>query len=371
MIIEIIDLLIITFISCFITLLATPFTIFLAHKYGLLDDPAKRPHPAHVQMRVVPRAGGLAMYIGLLLSAILFIVIDEKIAGMFMSLTILLIMGLLDDKLINFNPYTRLLLLFIATAITVFSGVTIGFVTNPLQSVSYLNNSWISPVLQLDAIGLQLSFLHWNHLFTIAEIVTFLWIITLTQIVNWSKGVDGQMPAITLMSALTLGILSMRFFYQGDIQQLEIAKLAFIVTGVSLGFLIFNWYPAKIFPGFSGSTILAFTLAVLAILSGAKLATAILVLAVPSADFIYTFFRRLLSCKSPVWGDRGHLHHRLLDLGWSHRQISLFYLFGSAILGLFALLIDVQSKAFVALGIIIVILGALLWLNSFGDLSKS
>ncbi len=350
---EFIDLIIIIAVSFCITILVTPFTIKVARRFNLVDDPTKRPHPAHVHNRIVPRAGGLAIYLGLLFSSAIFISPENYLFGLFLSLTILLVTGLLDDKLANFNPYVRLLLLFTVAGIAVTSGVTINFITNPLQSLSFINPTWSFPVLNINQIPL------------LSAMITIIWIVTITQILNWSKGVDGQMPGISLMTALTLGFLSLKFFYQGDASQLEITKLAFIVAGVSLGFLIFNWYPAKIFPGFSGSTILAFMLAVLSVLSGAKLATAILVLAVPSADFIYTFLRRILSGKSPVWGDRGHLHHRLLDLGWSHKMISLFYIFGSAILGLFAVLIDVKSKAFIVLGLITLVMSLILWLNSF------
>ncbi len=337
-------------VSFAITAILTPLLIPILKKLRLTDNPRLRPHPAHVQNRTVPRAGGLPIFIALVISILLFVPLSAKVLGILAGLSVLLIVGLLDDRYINFSPYTRLGLLFLAAAFPVLSGIHINFVTNPFF--------WMNTYIQLD-----------QNIF-IANSLSFIWIITLTQIINWSKGVDGQMPGITLMGAITLGLLSYKFYSQGDLNQLSAVIMFMIVAGSSLGFLIYNWYPAKIFPGFSGSTILAFMLAVLSILSGAKLATALLVLGIPSADFIYTFFRRIAEGKSPVWGDRGHLHHKLLDLGWSHERISLFYILGSAILGILALLIDFRSKAFLVLGILIVILGAILWLNSFGALSK-
>lgn len=361
----------IAFIFAFIATIAIiPFIIPLSHRLGLIDDPAKRPHPAHIQKRIVPRAGGIAIYISIILAIILFIPITEQIVGIILGASVLLLIGLLDDKFINFNPYIRLVLLFAAAGFPVLSGVGVSFVTNPFSLLGDLNPAWGSSYISFDQFTIPIDFLGTRHLLAIADLFAFLWIVTLTQIINWSKGVDGQMPGITLVAALTLGLVSLKFFLQGDIDQLNVAKICFIVAGTSLGFLIFNWYPAKIFPGFSGSTILAFMLAVLAIMSGAKLATAILVLAVPSADFIYTFFRRMLSGHSPVWGDRGHLHHKLLDLGWSHQTITLFYIAGSAIFGLLAIVIDIQSKAFIVLGILTGLLGLILWINSFGDLSE-
>ncbi len=364
------DIFLVLLISFLITIIATPFTIKIAFRFGLLDDPGKRPHPAHIQHRVVPRAGGLPIYLGLVLTSVIFLTPEKYLIGIIIGITILLIMGLVDDKLLSFNPYVRLALLFVAAGAAVTSGIGISFVTNPIASFVPADSIWSISYLRLDQIVIPVNFIGKHQIILIADILAFLWIVTLTQIINWSKGVDGQMPGITLVAALTLGLLALKFFNQGDEKQLQVAILSFIVGGVSLGFLIFNWHPAKIFPGFSGSTILAFMLAVLSILSGAKLATALLVLAVPSADFIYTFVRRILQGKSPVWGDRGHLHHKLLDLGWSHQKISLFYILGSAILGLVAVYIDFQSKAFVVLGIMAVILGFILWVNSFGALSE-
>ena len=102
------------------------------------------------------------------------------------------------------------------------------------------------------------------------------------------------------------------------------------------------------------------------ILSGAKLATAGLVLLVPAADFVYTFWRRILQGRSPIWGDRGHLHHHLLNLGLSHQAISLFYIIGSAILGSAALYLDSRGKLFAAILVGAATLGGILWLNFFG-----
>lgn len=352
------DILILTAIAFTVTSLATPLTIILANKYGLVDDPKLRPHPAHTQKRVIPRAGGLPIYLGIFLSSLLFLPVGKYLVGILAGITVLLVVGLIDDKKVHFSPYLRLSLLFLAAILAVGSGIGIAFITNPLQGFPLLPPEYTGP-----------SIIHFDQ--TIADIFALFWIIALTQIVNWSKGVDGQMPGITAIASLTLGLLSLKFYLQGDLQQLDIAKLAFITFGTSFAFLIFNWHPAKIIPGFSGSTILAFMLATLAILSGAKVATALLVLAIPTIDFIYTFLRRIYQGKSPVWGDRGHLHHRLLDnLGWSHQKISLFYILGSVILGAIAL-VDTSNKLFIILAVAVLFLGFILWINSFGGSSKA
>lgn len=331
--------------SILITIASMPLTIIFAKKFKLLDNPKLRPHPAHTQMRTVPRAGGLACFIGIVFAIFISIPLEKQTLGILIGLLILLLVGLADDKSINFSPYLRLIAQFIAASAVVLSGVGINFITNPLGGIIHFNP-------QLSAI------------------LALIWIVWVMNMLNWSKGVDGQMPGIATVAAFILGLLALKLNLSNDPAQMNLAKLSFITAGSSLGLLIFNWHPAKIFPGFSGSTILGFMIASLAILSGAKLATAGLVLLIPAADFAYTFLRRIIQGKSPVWGDRGHLHHKLLELGLSHQQIALFYILGSVILGASALSLSSSGKLFAAFLVGTIILGGILWLNFFGELSK-
>lgn len=346
-------------VAFLITLLSTIPTIRLAKKYGLVDNPRTREHPAHVQKRVVPRAGGLACFIGIFITILIFIPIEKYILGILISLVVLVSIGIADDRFKNFSPYLRLLSQLLVAIIVVGSGVGISFVTNPFGGI-----------LRLDTIIIPFNIFGLHQIILFADLLAIIWIVWVMNMINWSKGVDGQMPGIVFIASLILGFLSVKFFLEGDINQLNNANLAFITSGTALAFLIFNWYPAKIFPGFSGSTILGFMIAILAILSGAKLATAGLVLLVPATDFLYTFTRRILQKKSPVWGDRGHLHHKLLDIGLSHRQITLFYMLGGIILGSMALLLDSRGKLFALSLVSIIIVGGILWLNFFGGYSK-
>lgn len=334
-------------------------TIKFAKKYHLVDDPDKRPHPAHIHKTIIPRAGGLACFIGLTAAILIFIPIEQHILGLLTGLFILLITGLLDDRLQNFSPYLRLLIQTMVAFLVVGSGVGISFITNPLGGI-----------LRLDSIVYTIDFLGTHNLIILADMLALIWIVWVMNMINWAKGVDGQMPGIALITSLFLGLLSVKLFLEGDINQFNIAKLSFITAGAAAGFLFFNWSPAKIMPGQSGSTIFGLMIATLSILSGAKLATAGLVLLIPATDFVYTFFRRILQRKSPVWGDRGHLHHKLFDEGWSARQISLFYMLGGAILGTVALNLDSRGKLFAALLISTTILGGILWLNFFSTSSK-
>lgn len=341
------------------TLAFTPVVIKFANKFSLVDNPLIRPHPAHVQGRIVPRAGGLAVYLAILTSLLISFPLEKHLIGIILGMSLLLFIGLLDDKLTNFSPYWRLAGQILAAAIVVLSGVGINYITNPFGGI-----------ILLDTIIIPFDFWGTHKIILIADLVALIWIVWVMNMINWSKGVDGQMPGIVFVTALFLGLLSYRLYLNGDPQQLNVAKISFIIAAASLGMLVFNWHPAKIFPGFSGSTILGFLIATVAILSGGKLATAGLVLLVPATDFIYTFIRRILQGHSPVWGDRGHLHHKLLDLGLSHQHIALFYILGSVILGVLALNLSSKGKLFAALLIGITILGAILWLNFFGGLSK-
>ncbi len=339
-----IDLFTPAIVSFLITAFSIPLTIKLAKKYKLLDNPKLRPHPAHTQQRIVPRAGGLSNFLGIVFAILMFIPLEKYTVGIITGLSILLVVGLLDDKYKNLSPYFRLAVQFAVAIIIVLSGIGINFITNPLGGIIYLDPF-------------------------ISDILAVIWIVWVMNMLNWSKGVDGQMPGIVTVAAFILGLLSLKINLL-DPQQINVAKIAFITAASSFGLLIFNWYPAKIFPGFSGSTILGFMIAVLSILSGAKLATAGLVLLIPATDFAYTFIRRILQGKSPVWGDRGHLHHKLLEAGFSHRQISLFYILGSVILGAAALSLSSSGKLFAAILIATIILGAILWLNFFGGFLK-
>lgn len=356
---NIIELILPATTSFLVTIFTIPLTIIFAKRFNLLDNPKTRPHPAHIQKRIVPRAGGLAVFFGIVSAMLIFTPIGKHSLGILAGLIILLLVGLADDRYQKLSPYFRLLNQAFAALIVVGSGIGIHFITNPLGGIIHFDTI----ILQINLLGIPL-------IIFLADILALIWIVWVMNMINWSKGVDGQMPGVVAVSALILGLLSLKLNLLQDPSQINVAKIAFITAGSALGLLIFNWHPAKIFPGFSGSTILGFMIAILAILSGAKLATAGLVLLIPATDFAYTFLRRILQGKSPVWGDRGHLHHKLLEKGFTHQQISLFYILGSVILGAAALSLSSSGKLFAALLVGTVILGAILWLNFFGALSK-
>jgi len=331
------------------TLIATPIVIIIAKRYGFVDDPKKHKHPAILHNKIIPRAGGLAIGIGIIASILLFVQINKQVAGILLASVLAIVIGVLDDKY-DLNPYLRFFSNFFIALIVVSAGIGISFITNPLGGV-----------IRLDDFIIRFNLFGPHSIVLLADLFAIFWIVWVMNMLNWSKGVDGQLAGIAGIGFAVLGITSLRFSAT-DPSQTTVALLSFIAAGASFGFLPFNWHPAKIFPGYS-STILGFLIAVLSIMSGAKVAIAVLVMAVPLIDGVFTIIRRLIKKKSPFWGDKGHLHHRLLKLGWGHRKISLFYWTICAILGTVALTFSGREKFFAALLVISVLIGLILWIN--------
>jgi len=167
-------------------------------------------------------------------------------------------------------------------------------------------------------------------------------------IVGWATGVDGQLPGFTAIAAFFIGILG--FKYSSDITQWPVIILSGAVCGAYLGFLPFNFFPQTIMPGYSGKSLAGFFLAVLSILSGAKLATLIFLLAIPMIDAVYAIIRRLINHRPVYLGDGQHFHHQLLKNGWSRRAIALVYWLFSLVLGIISLFLDSSQKVYVFIG---------------------
>jgi UDP-GlcNAc:undecaprenyl-phosphate GlcNAc-1-phosphate transferase len=207
-----------------------------------------------------------------------------------------------------------------------------------------------------------------HTIWVLADLLALIWIVWCMNMINWSKGLDGQLPGMVVIAAIVIGILSFRF--ADDVTQWPVVILAAITAGAYLGFLPWNFYPQKMMPGYGGGALAGYLLAVLSILSGAKLATLMLVLAVPMIDAVYVMINRIRHKRSPVWGDRSHFHHRLMDLGWGKRRIAAFYWLVTGILGIIALQLNARQKAFTILLLLLVFGGVLLWVNYFIYYSK-
>lgn len=327
--------------SMIFAIVLTPLAIHLAKKYKLVDNPKTHKHPAIIHKKIIPRAGGLPIYIAILLTSFIYLSHEPIIWPILVSGGLCVLIGLLDDKY-DISAYLRFIGNIICAAIVVLSGIQIPFITNPMGGILQFTN---------------FSFNIFEITVTFGSLLAIIWIVWVINMLNWSKGVDGQMPGVAAISAIIIGIASLRFPVLTDMN-VFVSQAAFIVSGAAIGFLFYNFYPAKIFPGYS-ATILGFMIGVLSIMSGVKLATAILVMGVPTADALFTITRRLLSGKSPFVHDKGHLHHLLLGQGLGQRQIAFFYWVVSILLGLFSLTLSSRGKVF-AIILVVVCVGAVI-----------
>lgn len=345
-------------LSAIFSFIASPLAISIAKKFHLVDDPDHRYHPARTHIGIIPRAGGLAIGIGVLVPIFLLLPLTKLVIGVIISTILLITVGIIDDKK-DVNPYLRLATNAIAAIIVVGAGAGIPYITNPFTG----------GILHLDTWRITFQLFGPHSILIWSDLLAFIWIMWTINIIGWSAGVDGQMPGFVAIAAFVLGLLSLRFTLI-DPSQIVVTTLAFIVCGAFAGFIPWNFFPQKIMPGYGGKTLAGFLLALLGLLSFGKLGTALLVLGIPMSDAVYTLIRRVGSKKSPVLADRGHLHHRLLDMGWGKRRVALFYWGLSAILGIAALNITSQQKLFTLLVVAVLVGGFLLWVNFFTQLSK-
>ena len=337
-------------IASVISFLITPMVIKLYKSKGWIDDPQKFQHAKKTHLRPVPRGGGIVVYAGILLTAIIFLQIDKYLVGILLGGLLLTIGGTLDD-IYDIHPLLRLGINVLASLIVVGSGIGIAYITNPFSAgVIHLNQ----PQIPIYLLGKT------RTIWILADLFALLFIVWNMNIVNWSKGVDGQLPGFVSVAALMIGFLSYQFI--DDPTQFNTAHLSFIVAGAYLGLLFWNWYPQRIMPGYGAGSLAGYFLSILAILSGAKVATTLMVLAIPTADAIFTIGRRILAGKSPFWGDRGHLHHKLLDvLGWGRRRIAIFYWLSSLSLGLLSLHLKTWGKIVTLVLVMSLVFGFLIW----------
>src|SRR3989344_1425159 len=324
--------------------LLTMPTIHFAKKYKLVTDKKKRTHPAHTHTGIVPRGGGIPIFLALLLSALIFLPLSKIVSGILLTSGMLVIVGVLDDYF-DLSPSLRFSLILLISAIMIVFGLGIPYISNPFGGV-----------IQLDQWKLSFDLFGSHSVLVLADVLAIIWLTWIMNMVNWSKGVDGQLPGFVAITAFFLGLLSQRFTAH-DISAQTVTLLSFIVAGSFLGFLPFNFFPQKIMPGYGGGALAGFLMGILSILSFGKIGTAILILAIPTIDGVYTIIRRIKNKRSPFRADWGHFHHKLLELGWGKRRIAVFYWSVSIILGIAALFLKGIEKltAFVTLAIVLLV----------------
>lgn len=327
-------------ISFLLSFLLTIPAIYLAKKLNIVTDTNHRKHPAHTHKGVVPRGGGAPIFLSFLITTLLFLNINKIVFGILIASFLLAIVGLLDDYF-DLSAYWRFAANILISALVIGFGLGIPFISNPFGDPIRLDQWQVA----VDFFGQERTIL------VVADILAIIWLTWTTNMVNWSKGVDGQLPGFVGIAAIFLGLLSQRFTAH-DISAQTVMLLSFIVAGSYLGFLPFNFYPQKIMPGYGGGSLAGFWLGILSILSFGKIGTAVLVLSIPTMDAVYTIARRIKNKKSPFRADWGHFHHRLLEIGWGKRRIAIFYWIITFVLGIAALFLSGPQKfiAFLTVG---------------------
>lgn len=339
-------------VSAVISFFSTPIVIKYAKKLKIIDDPAKSTHPKVIHKIPTPRGGGIPIFLALVVASLLFLPFDKHLIGILVGALILVVMGFLDDRY-NLNPYVRLFFGFVAVSAPIISGIGIAFITNPIGG-GIINLS--QPQITLNLFG-------GNHtIWLLSDIFALIWVTFLMNMVNMgAKGVDGQLSGVVPIAALTIAFLSLRFV--GDPSQWAVIILAAITAGAYLGFLPWHIFPQKIMPGYGGAILAGYLLGITSILSTAKVGTVMVVLGIPLIDTGYTIIRRVFSGKSPVWGDAGHLHHRLLAIGLSKGQVAAVYWAFTALLGIVAVSLNTPNKFYTMMGVGLFVGGLILWLT--------
>jgi UDP-GlcNAc:undecaprenyl-phosphate GlcNAc-1-phosphate transferase len=320
--------------------IATPLVGVIAHRLGMLDMPGgRRLHP-----RPIPRPGGLAIAIAFGSAIFVFWLIDrvaghpflipEEVRSSRFTLTAIaavlgMAIGLFDD-LLELRARWQFLGQVVVAGLIVIAGIHIDFVNDPLS----------------DRL-IELSF-------PVAVAFTMLWIVGMNNALNFIDGLDGLAAGVAAIAALTLGGLALL----PQVSEPFVAWMGFSLAGAIAGFLLFNFHPARLFLGTTGVVFLGTMLAVLSIFGTAKVAAALLVLGVPIIDTFYVLVRRVLSGQPPFAPDRGHFHHRLLDIGMTHQQAVLLIYAMTALLGTLAFMTSGRGQiaGFIGLAVLLGIL---------------
>ena len=299
----------------------------LAKKIGAIDIPKDK---RRMHTDSVPLIGGLAIFLGFLVSTVLFAEIDIKIIAILSGALIMVMLGVFDDKY-ALGAKFKLIIQIIAAAIPVIAGVRIERIILPFLKSGGIEFGWL------------------------AYPITILWIVALTNAVNLIDGLDGLAAGVSAIASFSMFLIALM---QGNY---VIAVMSAALVGACCGFLPYNFSPASIFMGDTGSTFLGFVMASLSVLGLFKIhaiisfAVPFIAFGIPIFDTSFAIFRRIKEHRPIMSPDRGHLHHRLVDMGFSHKQAVLIIYAICIVLGAVAVL-SFKSKL---LAIVIAVLGVI------------
>ncbi|WP_210366124.1 MraY family glycosyltransferase [Bacillus sp. REN3] len=280
------------FVSIITVLVTTPIVIRFAKWFGAVDSPNNR----KVHKNIMPRLGGLAIFVGVVGGFFYSGLYNESLTAISLGAILIVILGVIDDKY-SLSARAKLIVQLLAAGIVVSSGLRI-------------------EILQLPGLGLvDLGFASYP--------LTLLWIVAITNAINLIDGLDGLAAGTSIIVISTIAVMAA---YSG---KYLILSLSVILIGSTLGFLFYNFHPAKIFMGDTGSLFLGYCIGVLSLLGLYKTVTLfsfvvpIIILGVPIFDTVFAIVRRVINKKSIGSPDKNHLHHRLLFLGFSHKNTVL------------------------------------------------
>ncbi len=322
-------------VSGVLSFILTPVAKRVAHKIGAIDVPKDE---RRMHKEPIPRLGGLAVFFAFLVAVILLVPVDIELQGILLGSVVIVVLGVIDDS-VSLPAIVKLFVQIAAALIVVLHGVRIDVFSNVNL---FSNNAYLS-------LGM------WS------APVTVIWIVAITNAVNLIDGLDGLSVGVCTIASISLLLIS------AIVSEFMIVVIMAALAGACIGFLPYNMNPAKIFVGDTGATFLGFILATMSIQGMFKtyailsFAAPFLVLGLPIFDTAFAICRRLLHGQSPMQADRGHIHHRLIDVGFNQKQTVLILYLISGILGISAVLLTssgaVRALLFVVAVLIAVIIG--------------
>ncbi|MEG6512223.1 MraY family glycosyltransferase [Desulforamulus ruminis] len=330
-------------LALLISFALTPLVRKLAFKIGAIDQPDCR----KVHCKTMPRLGGLAVFLAFSVAVLLTQPLDSRLVGLLTGGLLIVLLGILDDTR-GLPAKVKLAGQIAAAAAVIPFGIQVEFITNPVDG-------------------------HMLHLGIWGIPVTIFWIISVTNAVNLIDGLDGLAGGTAFIAALTMAAIT---WQQQDGTGMEVTLLALVLAASILGFLRYNFFPAKIFLGDTGSMFLGYALGTLAVMGVAKTATAIsvivpmVILGIPLLDVLFAILRRYQSQRPIFQPDKEHLHHRLMALGLSHRQTVLAIYAVNLILGVSAFLLTELTTSQAALLLFILAVVIIVTANKIGVIGK-
>jgi UDP-GlcNAc:undecaprenyl-phosphate GlcNAc-1-phosphate transferase len=318
-----------------ISLALVPFADWLGKRLGAVAKPGGR-RVSEADHKRVSRLGGIALFGGFTAAVIAAQLLPVprmdsyeviRLTGLLIGAVIIFVGGLLDD-LFELKALPQFLFQFAAAAVAILFQIFIQYFNNPFTGA------------QTDPFP-----------YIVTVVLSLFWLVGMMNTMNWLDGLDGLAAGVTFIAGAMLFVNSA---FRVEPAQTSVSLLHLALMGASLGFLLSNFYPARIIMG-GGAVFLGYALGTLSIIGGAKMATILLVLGLPLVDAVWQVVNRVRSGRSPFSGDRGHLHFRLLDIGFTQRQIVIAYYLFCAFFGVLTLVTASQLFKFIALAVMILL----------------